>query len=72
MNVLMGFDIKIDANLAIAWVDYEFWFNGNFSHCGVNSFHLVKIGDKWEIIYLIRFKEEKPVVNLVKISNLKY
>lgn len=50
---LLNFDIKIDANLANAWVDYEFWFNGNFSHCGVNSFHLVKTEGRWKIIYLI-------------------
>lgn len=50
---LINFDIKIDANLAVAWVGYEFWFNGNFSHCGVNSFHLVKTDNKWKIIYLI-------------------
>ena len=50
---LKGFDIKIDANLAMAWVEYEFWYNDSFSHCGVNSFHLVKIDDKWKIIYLI-------------------
>lgn len=50
---LLKFDIKIDANLAIAWVDYEFWFNGDFSHCGVNSFQLVKTKGQWKIIYLI-------------------
>lgn len=24
-----------------------------FSHCGVNSFQLVKVGDNWKIVYLI-------------------
>ncbi|WP_299275036.1 nuclear transport factor 2 family protein [uncultured Psychroserpens sp.] len=50
---LTKFNIQIDANLAVAWVDYEFWFNDKFSHCGVNSFHLVKTEGKWKIIYLI-------------------
>lgn len=50
---LTNFNIQIDANMANAWVDYEFWFNGAFSHCGVNSFQLVKTEGKWKIIYLI-------------------
>ena len=50
---LTNFNIQIDANMANAWVDYEFWFNEKFSHCGVNSFQLVKTEGKWRIIYLI-------------------
>ena len=30
--------IRIDGPLAIAWTPYNFYFNGQFSHCGVNSF----------------------------------
>src|SRR5882757_7789628 len=33
--------IKIDGPLALVWTPYNFYFNGSFSHCGVNSFHLV-------------------------------
>ncbi|MGV6832147.1 MAG: nuclear transport factor 2 family protein [bacterium] len=50
---LLDFNIQIDANMANAWVDYEFWFNDKFSHCGVNSFQLVKTEGAWKIIYLI-------------------
>lgn len=50
---LTNFNIQIDANMANAWVDYEFWFNDKFSHCGVNSFQLVKTDGTWKIIYLI-------------------
>lgn len=42
-------DINIDGNLATAWVPYEFYVNGNFSHCGVNSFQLHKTDGKWKI-----------------------
>lgn len=45
--------IKIDAHLAIAWTPYKFYFNGKFSHCGVNSFQLVRIKGDWKIQYLI-------------------
>ena len=35
--------IKIDGPLAIVWTPYKFYYAGNFSHCGVNSFQLVRI-----------------------------
>lgn len=45
--------IKIDGALAIVWTPYRFVYNGQFSHCGVNSFTLVKLPDGWKINYLI-------------------
>ena len=45
--------IKIDGPLAFAWTPYNFYFNGQFSHCGVNSFHLVRFNGAWKIQYLI-------------------
>jgi len=45
--------IKIDGPLAIAWTPYTFYYNGKFSHCGVNSFHLVRFNGVWKIQYLI-------------------
>ncbi len=50
---LLDYSIQVDGNMANAWTPYEFWFNDQFSHCGVNSFQLFKDGDKWKIIYLI-------------------
>jgi uncharacterized membrane-anchored protein len=45
--------VKIDGPLAIAWTPYKFYYAGNFSHCGVNSFQLVKINGRWKIQFLI-------------------
>ena len=45
--------IKIDGPLAIAWTPYKFYYNGQFSHCGVNSFQLVRFNGVWKIQYLI-------------------
>ncbi len=50
---ILSYDIRIDGNMANAWTPYEFWFDSNFSHCGVNSFQFVKEMDKWKIIYLV-------------------
>ena len=48
------FDVlKVDGPLAIVWTPYNFYYNGKFSHCGVNSFQLVRISGEWKIQYLI-------------------
>ena len=50
----ISFDvIRIDGPLAIVWTPYKFYFNGKFSHCGVNSFQLVRFNGNWKIQYLI-------------------
>jgi len=45
--------IKMDGPLAIAWTPYNFYFNDKFSHCGVNSFQLIRFDGIWKIQYLI-------------------
>lgn len=46
-------NILIDGNLASVWTPYEFYYQGKFSHCGVNSFQLVKSNNEWKIQYII-------------------
>jgi hypothetical protein len=50
---LLDYIIKVDENMANVWTPYEFWLNGKFSHCGVNSFNLFNDNGNWKIIYLI-------------------
>jgi len=45
--------LKVDDGLAIAWTPYNFYYAGKFSHCGVNSFQLVRQSGRWKIQYLI-------------------
>jgi ketosteroid isomerase-like protein len=45
--------ILIDGRLAAVWTPYRFFFKGQFSHCGVDSFQMVKLPDGWKIQYLI-------------------
>ena len=44
--------ISVDDGLATVWVDYQFYANGNYSHCGVDAFMLVKTADGWKIAAL--------------------
>ena len=54
--------IKIDGDLAIVWTPYRFYYKGNFSHCGVNSFHLVRFSSGWKIQYLIDTRRKNACV----------
>lgn len=55
--------IKIDGPLAIVWTPYKFYFNGQFSHCGVNSFQLVRLNGQWKIQYLIDTRRKEQCDN---------
>ncbi len=45
--------IKIDGALASVWTPYKFYSGEKFSHCGANSFQLVKVDGAWKIQYII-------------------
>lgn len=57
---LLDYKIQVDTNLASAWTPYEFYLNDGFSHCGVNSFQLVKLEKGWVITYLIDTRRREP------------
>ena len=48
-----GYEIKVDGELASAWTPYEFYVGEDFSHCGVNSFQLMKTSDGWKIFHIV-------------------
>jgi hypothetical protein len=45
--------IQIDELMATVWTPYTFYYKGQYSHNGVNSFQLVKLKEGWKIQYLI-------------------
>ncbi|KYP15879.1 nuclear transport factor 2 family protein [Flavihumibacter sp. CACIAM 22H1] len=45
--------ILVDGPMAAVWTPYEFYLGTRFSHCGVNSFQLVKLDGNWKIQYII-------------------
>jgi hypothetical protein len=45
--------VKEDGFLGIAWTPYQFYYKGTFSHCGVNSFQLIRTSTGWKIQYII-------------------
>lgn len=45
--------VLIDADLASVWAPYEFYLGSKFSHCGYDSFQLVKLASGWKIAHVI-------------------
>ncbi|WP_126653906.1 nuclear transport factor 2 family protein [Chryseobacterium aureum] len=45
--------IHTDGNLASVFTPYSFYLKGKLSHCGANSFQLVKQNNEWKIQYII-------------------
>ncbi len=44
--------VQQDGNFAQVWANYVFYAGSKFSHCGVDTFQLVKISNGWKIFYL--------------------
>jgi len=45
--------VHTDGDLASVFTPYTFYFKGKLSHCGANSFQLVKQNNEWKIQYII-------------------
>ncbi|MCH2045511.1 MAG: nuclear transport factor 2 family protein [Saprospiraceae bacterium] len=46
---IWSYDIKIDDCLATAWTKYSFFVGEQLSHCGVNTFTLIRTKQGWKI-----------------------
>ena len=55
-------NVLVDGNMASVWVPYQFYYKGNFSHCGVNSFQLAKINNEWKIQYIIDTRRKENCI----------
>lgn len=47
---LWSYDVNINRDLATVWTDYTFFYKGEMSHCGVNSFTLHRTESGWKIL----------------------
>jgi len=41
--------VLLHEDIAVVWTPYDFHRNGRFSHCGVDSFDLVRTSEGWKI-----------------------
>ena len=47
---VLNYEVRIDAQMATVWTPYEFYLNGNRSHCGVDAFQFFKTDKGWKIL----------------------
>lgn len=58
-------DVRIDGDLAQAWVPYSFYLGDRFSHCGTNAFTLVKDQyERWQILSIIDTRRKENCATL--------
>lgn len=44
--------VFMDGTLAVVWTDYDLFVGTRFIHCGVDAFHLARVGARWQIVSL--------------------
>ena len=42
--------VHVRGSLAVVWTPYEFWRDGKTSHCGIDTFDLMKDQGQWKIV----------------------
>jgi ketosteroid isomerase-like protein len=50
--------VNVEGSLASVWTPYRFYFNNQFSHCGVNSFTLIRSSGQWRIYFIIDTRQK--------------
>ncbi len=41
--------VLVRGSIAVVWAPYEFWIDRKTSHCGVDVFNFVRIGEAWRV-----------------------
>ncbi|HZV68018.1 MAG TPA: nuclear transport factor 2 family protein [Saprospiraceae bacterium] len=61
-EVLTGWQCYMDEGMASVWAPYEFFYDGKFSHCGVNSMQLMKVKGEWKITQIADTRRKKDCI----------
>ena len=62
-------EVHIRGFIATVWTPYDFWIDGKLSHCGFDSFNLIKSDGKWKIaggVYTVERKCKPSPLDLLK------
>ncbi len=61
-----GFDpvVAISGTVAMVWLPYDLWFEGKWSHCGVDAFLLIRVGTGWRIASMAYSIEQPPACRM--------
>jgi ketosteroid isomerase-like protein len=50
---IIGPAAQVDDNLAVVWARYRFLVDGKASHCGVDSYQLVRSDAGWKLLHIV-------------------
>lgn len=50
---IFGVESRVEDNLAVVWSRYDFFVDGTKSHCGVDSYQLVRVGAEWKLLHIV-------------------
>jgi hypothetical protein len=42
-------EVRVHGSIATVWAPYDFWTDGQYSHCGVDAFDLIRTAGGWQI-----------------------
>ena len=56
---ILDYKTQSDGLMANVWTPYEFYINGELSHCGANSFQMLFEEDRWKIFYIVDTRRGK-------------
>lgn len=52
--------VMVSGPIAMVWYPYDFYLDGEWSHCGVDIFNLVRSNDGWRIASMTWSAEQPP------------
>lgn len=57
-----GYDptVLTSGPIAMVWYPYDFYLNGEWSHCGIDIFNLARTNDGWRITTMLWNAEQPP------------
>lgn len=56
--------VRVQGAVATVWAPYDFYVDGNLSHCGVDTFQLVRRVDGWRVAGLVYTRAQPPACPL--------
>lgn len=57
---IYALEIRVDDNLATAWMFYTFHLGDRFSHCGHNAFQLARTTAGWQVTQIADSRRTEP------------
>jgi len=53
--------VLVSGTVAMVWYPYDFYSDGEWSHCGVDIFNMVRTNDGWRIANMVWSANQPPI-----------